>query len=878
MLYLLQVATVGVAPVVVTTSESRVTSPGPDKCHDTGTRPNVKETEETGQLVAGINHDQKSDDASSFFQSLQLHSIKQQTSGTVEMEADKMTGQKEKLEDLSFFDSIGLYWVNPADKNDVKVSREEQEIVSEAQNKPSEKNVETDIDEFDFLNVLGLTPVVGSNKKWRLWNPEIDASGWDEDMLYRDLDLPDHQDHHQYATDPTIIEHLSPTAVSRQRNISQVQVPQEQVLSNNDEVSDPLVELNVNTRPVRNIKKTKLFDPAPPTKKLRTINGNGHDNILGSSNITETEAVIPKTLSSKLLECPSCKAQVSRHQYGKHLVSHYHYHRSLGHPDTNSIILDNIQDIVHQSPFQCHLCQFYCNWHLDFFNHIKNHSEETAETTFWCQICMKVIDGNKKLIQHLQSYNHTELVTVINRSVPVIIKKVDLVSCKLCNLKFRFNISLKKHMKYSHGVDNFQLENHEKYHCSYCSYFSYKKSSLKTHTFLVHPNPKLKYDCYICKQQFVSKESALNHRNSIAHKMNAELHKAVENESNCSLCSESFPDNEDLTKHLESAHHEDLPQCHLCGGLFHFHQELTLHLKLKCQTSIPVSSPVSDDNNRQYKCTLCSFSASRESLLNLHLSCRHQHHQDDTTETTVTSLTPCPVCNVSIRQEHVEDHIRCHSTEMFYCQTCNKLFGSKEKFLKHCKSCNVEHQCSQCKYKGSSKILLNLHVKRQHSTVKIVESSPVFNCHLCESQFTVQSSLKKHIRSEHQENEPRFHCISCDFKCHFKSDLDRHQMKHTNQKNIKCPDCNFVCKRNNELARHNKLVHQNTPYRNCNLCSYKTKSLDHFKRHMNAKHHLNELSYFEIQLDENDFIVTKSSDTNIPHVPEFITEQIVIDQ
>ena len=47
---------------------------------------------------------------------------------------------------------------------------------------------------------------------------------------------------------------------------------------------------------------------------------------------------------------------------------------------------------------------------------------------------------------------------------------------------------------------------------------------------------------------------------------------------------------------------------------------------------------------------------------------------------------------------------------------------------------------------------------------------------------------------------------------------------------------------------------------------------------MNAKHHLNELSYFEIQLDENDFIVTKSSDTTvIPNVPEFITEQIVID-
>ena len=62
---------------------------------------------------------------------------------------------------------------------------------SESEGK-NEKSIEEPLDEFDFLNVLGLTPVTagpGNNKRWRLWNPEVDAHTWDDDILCHDIEL-----------------------------------------------------------------------------------------------------------------------------------------------------------------------------------------------------------------------------------------------------------------------------------------------------------------------------------------------------------------------------------------------------------------------------------------------------------------------------------------------------------------------------------------------------------------------------------------------------------------------------------------------------------------------------------------------------------------
>ena len=167
---------------------------------------NVKESEE---------RENQPETATSFFQSLQL-----QTVSSSQEDGGYKDQQREKLDDLSFIESIGLYWVNPADRNSEVAGPSQATDSQQAEPGGStegdgkkEKSIEEPLDEFDFLNVLGLTPVTAgssNNRRWRLWNPEVDAHTWDDDILCHDLELQ--ETHHDTpATDPTIMEHQHKT-------------------------------------------------------------------------------------------------------------------------------------------------------------------------------------------------------------------------------------------------------------------------------------------------------------------------------------------------------------------------------------------------------------------------------------------------------------------------------------------------------------------------------------------------------------------------------------------------------------------------------------------------------------------------------------------
>ena len=840
-----------------------------DKCHSE----NVKE-QASSQDTA--------EDASLFFHSLQLHSNRHEIPESEirhqDHESRDEESNKEKLEDLSFFESIGLYWVNPADKSQPgapqgQVIASELSATSAGQTDHREEETPA-VDEFDFLNVLGLTPVVGpgqGNKKWRLWNPEMDTEEavWDEELLYRDLGLAGEQSG-PGVTDPTVLEHLSPTSVSRHQAILADSGP---YLASSISL-DPS-DFNVNNRPKRKIKRTALFEPenTSSVKKLRV--NHDEENVDFSVINVKTDLPEPTNFNSRMILCRSCGAFVSSHQYGKHLVSHYHVHRSIGHPDTEAIIFDNMQDIVHQSPFQCMVCHFYCNWHEDFVSHLRSHKEDEGckEVTFWCQVCMKTIIGHKTLMDHLKSYSHTELVTVINRSVPVIIRKINLVSCQLCERTFRFNLALKKHMQQWHGIKDFQLENHERHYCQYCTFVTYKKTSLKSHQFLVHPNSKLKYDCYICKKQFANNDSAQAHRNTKEHKMNTELQQTIEQQRSCDHCSDLFTDVEDLSRHLQFHHTPLLPQCHLCGSRFHFHQELTVHLKMKCQTASQIPN---DDSPSNFQCTQCLFSSATKSVLSLHSNSKHRDTVSSDRDTSGDIL--CPVCRLQVPRAGLAQHLQIHGGPgvVPQCPTCHQFCGSEQKLIKHSKHCGVEYKCKLCKYKSAKKILLNLHVKRQHCKNNGSETEDIFVCDLCSANFHSKSSFNNHIKYKHSRSKPLFKCKHCRLSFNFKSDLERHDITHSDRKSLGCADCDFVCKRKSELIRHRKHVHENSPFKECNICGYKTKNSDHFKRHFDKKHQLNEVSSFEIHLDQNDFLISKSDNIPVASVPEFVTEQIVI--
>ena len=135
--------------------------------------------------------------------------------------------------------------------------------------------------------------------------------------------------------------------------------------------------------------------------------------------------------SSRYQICPTCHSTVETLKLGKHLISHYHHHMSLsGSKDrSDKLILENIDKIVKECPFQCQICHFYCNWEHDFAYHWQYNHENTTEhitdnhnTGFWCTLCQVFTPSSKEMSSHLVGEYHNEILSVINRCVPMKIK------------------------------------------------------------------------------------------------------------------------------------------------------------------------------------------------------------------------------------------------------------------------------------------------------------------------------------------------------------------------------------------------------------------------------------------------------------------------
>ena len=58
--------------------------------------------------------------------------------------------------------------------------------------------------------------------------------------------------------------------------------------------------------------------------------------------------------------------------------------------------------------------------------------------------------SEKGMMAHLTSETHLEIVTVINRNIAIVIKKVQLSECQICHRRFRLKFSLDRHMKKNH--------------------------------------------------------------------------------------------------------------------------------------------------------------------------------------------------------------------------------------------------------------------------------------------------------------------------------------------------------------------------------------------------------------------------------------------
>lgn len=218
--------------------------------------------------------------------------------------------------------------------------------------------------------------------------------------------------------------------------------------------------------------------------------------------------------------CTGCRSKVKVSLMGKHLISHFHLRKATG--AYGQLVLDNIEAIIRQSPFQCSPCKFYSNWLENFITHwvSKDHEDHVNcfEGMFWCSFCKFECETSQEMYLHIAGDDHNEVVAVINRSMPIVIRKKTIFKCPDCPKQFRFNVEAKRHSdKFGHKLLYSASDNYQEFHRCHCG--KKFKGSLTLAGHLKTKHKQNAYFCMICSKSFPTTKEAQHHRQSSQHKV-----------------------------------------------------------------------------------------------------------------------------------------------------------------------------------------------------------------------------------------------------------------------------------------------------------------------------------------------------------------------
>ena len=690
-----------------------------------------------------------------------------------------------------------------------------------------------------------------SRQSQRLWHPETESNEnppgdiW-EDILGTAEEMYNIETHQESTTD--VNERLMDDAVELVTEISSERIdpyfcsPCNRSLRGKDSyyrhtlselhfkrsTSSSMDETSTQPRNYINQSPRKDHSVSPPKESSKSRKVFGHD----------------------LRQCPSCDASIPDGCLGKHLVSHWHYHRSIGKPDHKALILSNIAEIVKQAPFQCAICRFYCNFSSQFIHHWntqhENHNLDTQQQRLWCSTCRVMCRNGKEMLAHLKGSNHQEQEAMINRIVPIVIKQIELLNCTLCGQRFRLNFSLSRHMELNHPETSFKLADHPMFNCHLCSFKSSTKSRLNDHHFLAHANnktgkvlaPQPKFSCRLCRQFFKSKHSYFQHKLSQMHQNRLSL-KMKDATKSCHLCGAEEID--DLEEHLVIKHLDEASQCVHCGMLFSIPQKLSSHIRqTKHKPHNPDPKFALQSGSVGFSCQQCSFVGKNPETLELHLSIVHNQ-----------SLT-CTQCQATfLTKSKLSHHLLVHRSmnHELRCQQCSALFSSKSAADNHqCEAGAKHHRNIPCQVDGCQYVTNKISAMKSHLLSHAgAKTLKRLTCSQCKFTCTRSSELKRHQQRVHCDETPKLRCTECKYVTFSRQHLARHQrtMHGYGRENLgaepssfHCRLCSYSCHSLDNMRKHilKTKKHRNVYVYNCHVCSYSHNSALDFRGHIERYH------------------------------------------
>ena len=136
------------------------------------------------------------------------------------------------------------------------------------------------------------------------------------------------------------------------------------------------------------------------------------------------------------------------------------------------------------------------------------------------------------------------------------------------------------------------------------------------------------------------------------------------------------------------------------------------------------------------------------------------------------------------------------------------------------------------------------HIKAEHEGVR-------YECDQCDNKAKEKSNLKKHIDGEHKGlvvASKTFPCSQCDLAV----------STSVPSASQSCELCNYKAALKSSLKIHMKSDHERVQY-NCELCDYKAAQKGNLKRHVKSVHE-NRFTFYNLGI----FTVQNLSQTKVP--------------